>query len=249
MPRQYSTYRATPETDPERLRALKREAFDIACTDDPKVISRTNLLRRPGWSEDMVAQLLGAEDFTTQNMRNKKLTNRYFLLTRVHKAETYKIFQRNLNNTATRRRAAKKAVATKRAHTQALLDERIQAIALKPNYTGLTKTRLRKKAVHHYNMVHSYWAEVDGRDFEPIRYRDCDTVFLNRITVNMLRHAGTTYDEELDIYIGKVGKAEAVEHVRVHIYDLIAAEYPHLAKECALQRERKGLPVDAVHTA
>lgn len=67
-----------------------------------------------------------------------------------------------------------------------------------------------------------------------------DTAFLDRITVNYLRHELSHYEVELTRIFGKVGKEEAYVHLNSKVYAAIAALYPKLASECERQAERKG---------
>lgn len=63
--------------------------------------------------------------------------------------------------------------------------------------------------------------------------------FLNRITVNYLRHKLTNYDEKLNVLFGKVGKDEAYQLLNQMIYKKISEEYPGLATECKRQLKQK----------
>ena len=66
-----------------------------------------------------------------------------------------------------------------------------------------------------------------------------DRGFLDRVTVNYLRHVRTNYDELLASLHGKVGIEEAKELVRERVYEAIASTYPDLAAECSRQERAR----------
>ena len=70
---------------------------------------------------------------------------------------------------------------------------------------------------------------------------DRDPVFLDRITVNYIRHELTQYDGALVEVAGQTGIQQAVDAIRARVYEAIADAYPMLADECTRQLERKRL--------
>lgn len=89
--------------------------------------------------------------------------------------------------------------------------------------------------MEHYNDYQDERAALYDHYFDPVDVTGASDGFYQRIKVNYLRHEGTRYDHELERYIGKTGVADAEDMVREHVYELIAAEYPHLADECNRQ--------------
>ena len=73
--------------------------------------------------------------------------------------------------------------------------------------------------------------EFGNYDFTPAT-TDSDSVFLNRVIVNYLRHNLSNYDSKLDDIFGKVGKSEAYRIINTKIYAKIAEVYPVLKDEC-----------------
>ncbi len=98
---------------------------------------------------------------------------------------------------------------------------------------------LTREAVEHYNCL---WQDR-GRD-DKFADVNADPAFLERITVNFLRHEGTQYEERLVDIWGKVGAEEARERVKIRVLEAIGKAYPHLAEECVRQdpRVREQLP-------
>jgi hypothetical protein len=70
---------------------------------------------------------------------------------------------------------------------------------------------------------------------------DAPAEFLERITVNFIRHNLTAYDRALEEVAGRVGIASAVQAIRARIYSAIGESDPALADECSRQLMRRGL--------
>ena len=64
---------------------------------------------------------------------------------------------------------------------------------------------------------------------------DSDPAFLERITVNYIRHSLTDYDRSLAELAGKTGIVSGVAAIREKVYGAIAAAYPDLSDECDRQ--------------
>ena len=88
-----------------------------------------------------------------------------------------------------------------------------------------------ERACRHYND-----RAADRGDFDAFADEGCDQDFLDRITVNYLRHCLTEYERELSRFIGRIGRAEAYEEIKRSVLDAIAKEYPWLADEWERQR-------------
>jgi hypothetical protein len=81
----------------------------------------------------------------------------------------------------------------------------------------------RVRAIESYN---AYQSERANREFARA---DSAPEFLDRITVNFLRHCGTDYDELLTRMFGMVGTDEARVRLRCRIIEHIVAAHPELA--------------------
>jgi hypothetical protein len=66
-----------------------------------------------------------------------------------------------------------------------------------------------------------------------------DKDFLDRITVNYIRHELSVYDEKIDDLFGKIGKHEAFELLNQKIYTEIGRVFPRLRKEARRQLKAK----------
>jgi hypothetical protein len=92
-------------------------------------------------------------------------------------------------------------------------------------------------AIDSYNA----WTRNNSRDFVSDD-ASSDPEFLERITVNYLRHELTCYEDQLSELYGRVGIEAALDALREKIYDAISEAHPHLTDECDRQlSRRKGL--------
>jgi hypothetical protein len=97
------------------------------------------------------------------------------------------------------------------------------------------KKILLKRACGHYNYMQDERA-CYGRSHSDIPATlNSDKEFLDRITVNYLRHCLTDYEELLDEISGKVGFAVGYFDIREKIFKKIIEYYPWLETECKRQ--------------
>jgi hypothetical protein len=95
---------------------------------------------------------------------------------------------------------------------------------------------LRAEAMANYNELHfnhGKWAS--SRD---------DQDFLDRITVNYLRHGMTNYEDLLAATFGCVGTGDAYSIIKGRVFDAIASAYPSLGKECLRQEARLAMKIE-----
>ena len=118
---------------------------------------------------------------------------------------------------------------TKRARLQAHLD------AAEINLPMIDADALTQLACGHYNQRQYDRGNFDGWDATPAS----DPAFLQRISVNFLRHCLSDYDCELAAIIGKVGVREGHAEINRKAYKAIATAYPTLTTECQRQLEAK----------
>jgi len=91
-----------------------------------------------------------------------------------------------------------------------------------------TNEALTKAACWHYNKL---WAERDGgrgRYSDKHASQSDDSEFLNRITMNFLRHGCSDHEGYLDSVAGKMGAPEARAFLREKINKKILEQYPFL---------------------
>lgn len=242
--RKLTTYREYPEQDHDTIRAMKKRVFES--TDSNIAMTKTDVKKRPGWNDDRLERYLGAPDFTTENSYRKGAITNWYMTKRVEKAESYKTFQKEAQSSIQqhekRKQAGLKAAETKRAKTRQLVEKRLAEVTLEPKVTGLKQHQLYSLAVDHYNDLQEWRSVERGKHgFNYATVQNSSEHFLHRICVNFLRHDGTTYDEELESYFNQVGKDEAINMVRKHVYDLISQEYPYLSAECERQMAERGV--------
>jgi hypothetical protein len=91
---------------------------------------------------------------------------------------------------------------------------------------------VRRATIEAYNERH--W-DGDGAA------EDAPAEFLERITVNFIRHNLTAYDRALEEVAGRVGISSAVQAIRAKIYSAIGESCPVLADECSRQLMRRAL--------
>ena len=193
------------------------------------VLSASGLKAR-GWTDAAIRQWLGEPDLCVPNPHYRSAAPmRLYALARVEAVEASPAWQDTQQARAARQAAAQRATQTKR---QALL----RAIAaLDIRVAVLPPDALTARACDHYNARLADREDWDSLPATPQSAPD----FLRRITVNLIRHQLTSYENELARIFGKVGVKEAYLAINKKIYDAIAAAYPALATECAAQLARK----------
>lgn len=192
--------------------------------DGPKMVGRPTLRER-GWTDTMINRFLGEPDKLAPNPHYKcAAPRRLYLESRVVDAESSGLFRMAKRKAQARQRAAGKAVATKRKLTAA----QVEAIAI--SVPRLTSDALVRRACDHYN-----WRKADREIDAPAASPSSDRGFLDRITVNYLRHRLTEYEAHLHKTSGRVGASDAYVTIKAKVLEAIAAAYPDLADECRRQ--------------
>lgn len=95
-------------------------------------------------------------------------------------------------------------------------------------------------AIRSYN-AYKGWKSQFVDDYYQSASLNSGQGFLERITVNYIRHHLTRYDDLLESQYGKLGKQEALEIIQIRIFQAIADAYPTLRDECDRQLVRRGL--------
>lgn len=190
---------------------------------DDSFLTRTALLERAGWTAALVSRLLGEPD------QRKKVFGRtvplaLYSVARIEQAEAGSEFAQAQASIAKRKVAAAKAVATKTAKLMAVIE------AMPITVDRLSPAKVRMQAIDSYNM------RSRGDSFAS---NANDPAFLERITVNFIRHELTEYDVALWETAGKTGNAHAVAKIRCRVYSAIAQAYPALSAECERQIEAR----------
>lgn len=136
--------------------------------------------------------------------------------------------QTGIDKHKARREAAKKAAEIKKAKLMVELQTWKIYIKSKP------LSVVRNNAIREYNEFHQ---SLDWIDYFKPASLDSDREFLDRITVNHIRHQLSNYERRLEQLFGKVGVREAYPVLKVKILDAIASSYPELSGECKRQSQ------------
>jgi hypothetical protein len=196
-------------------------------TTKQPLLTRTALLTR-GWTAAGIAKFLDPPDVTKPNPRYHSAAPMHLYdETRVKQTELTTAFIDWKTKSDVRKTIAAKAIATKKRILTNI------AANWKPVITTKHINIVRKEAIENYNDFH-----YDHKQYS-VASNKSDPSFLERITVNYIRHDLTDYDGLLYELHGKIGIHEAIELVRDRVYDTIAAAYPNLSDECNRQRSIK----------
>ena len=186
-------------------------------------------LKQRGWPDATIKKFAPEPD----EVRDQPWPHRnsppmkFYLLARIKKIEQRKTWIAWQEGSAVRKKSAAKAVSTKIAALTQWLDSLVIEVP------KMTDEGLTARAVEHYNAL---WFDTDKRASV-----DDDEDFLERISVNYLRHQLSPYEEHLNQIAGKTGAHEARDRLRSLIYDAIGDAYPDLSSECFRQERERAL--------
>lgn len=206
--------------------------------DRPQHLSLAGLKDR-GWTPALIQRFLGEPDETAPNPHYRTAAPmRLYLVSRVEACEQTEAWQ---TARATTQQRQQRAVAVAAGQREAVL-ARVAALTIAVQ--DVEPDALTHAACRHYNRRQEDWEEgrhdrgqFDNQPRLPAS-PDSDPAFLARITVNYLRHQGTSYERQLEQLFGKVGADAGRARVKKRVLEAIAEAYPHLASECARQRVR-----------
>lgn len=189
-------------------------------------------LKQRGWTDAMVRELLGSPDERRTNPRYRSApAMRLWREDRVVKVEQSAAFAER--RVLAQRRSAASTAAAERARDQAIqAAERVRF-----RVPSLAQDELVRLACSHYN--DRALGSRNGGDLHATPGSDQE--FLDRISVNYLRHELTVYEGELDGFRGRVGRRDAVDEIRSAVYGAIATTYPYLAGECWRQEAARSM--------
>lgn len=152
---------------------------------------------------------------------------------RVKRVIKTKKYMKALNEAASRKEAAAKAVKTKTDKTMEETRRKIEDIKVKVLH--ISDEKLREKAVKSYNDFHYDILYGDERFINFISGEYADDLTKDRWTVNYIRHELTDYDHDLYNMKGSVGKSEAYVMYKEAVLNKIADAYPKYREECDRQ--------------
>ena len=193
-------------------------------------------LRARGWTDKLIKDLLDTPDATRKNPRfSSAAPMRLYLKTRALAVEDSESWVALCQKASAWRDAAGRATQTKKDQLLAYVN------GLSVHVPVIPLSEATATACENFNDFKEQMAFERG-DYEfRGATKDSDPLFLQRITVNYLRHRLSRYERELERLFGKVGVREAYRTLNTKVYAAIAAAYPELADECRRQEERKRL--------
>ncbi|MEX0167574.1 hypothetical protein [Streptomyces sp. LMG1-1-1.1] len=189
-------------------------------------------VRRRGWTDAMVRDLLGTPDVQGRDPRRWSLTPvRLYLLARVETVERTPEFAET--SVLSPARSAAAGAYAERRRSAVLAAIRAEPIEV-PRLPG---PELERRAVRHRHLL---TGRMTGRSpsapppsAPPAGAPGVPPVgSLVRWQVSYLRHALSRYEALLDGLYGATGRGEAERLLRRRLYESIAAAYPALAAEC-----------------
>lgn len=207
----------------------------------------TQKLEKRGWTKGLIKKYLPEPDSVEHF---KKYGCKYFyLISRVERIEQTEDFQNEFSKAQARRASGKLAAENrKKKYLHYLRYEMPVRVKVYPAEKVLLKAidsyndRQRDRAWRAYER-----GQYDGVDFERRSAgTNSDPAFLERITVNFIRHHLTRYDNMLASLHGKTAQEEASKIIQTRIFEAIIDAYSLYRDECERQMIGRGilLPYD-----
>ncbi|MFE5794130.1 hypothetical protein ACFQ8C_16340 [Streptomyces sp. NPDC056503] len=179
-------------------------------------------VRRRGWTDAMIRELLGLPDVQGRDPRRYALTPvRLYLLARVEAVERTPEFAAASSALGERGRSAAAGLLAEGRRAAVLAAIRAEPLLV----PRLPAAELERRAARHRRLLTARGA--DGRGAEAAAGS------LVRWQVGYLRQTLARYETLLDGLYGDTGRREAERLLRRRQYEAIAAAYPVLARECA----------------
>ena len=195
---------------------------------DKKWVSISGLKYR-GWTEGNIKNFLGEPDLLVKNPHYRSAAEmKLYSIDRVVSIESTDEFQNwQKSNEARRQKLKSSALKTMEKRRQELFRFVDTLEVVLPKFE---KNKLRKQAVASYNAL---WASR-GKCEKSATLSASDE-FLDRISVNFLRHECSEYEHQIDMMFGKVGNDAAYHHLKFRILEKIGEQYSFLKEECSSQ--------------
>lgn len=193
-----------------------------------KYVTESTLIKERGWTKSLIEKFLQGPDLVVKNPHYRSGPGmKLYLIERISPFESQEIFLKTKIKKENRKVAAAKAVETKKLK----LDEYINNIEIHIEKYPIEE--IYENAINHYNNFQDIRNRTENWIYEPPS--KLDKSFLNRISVNYIRHQLTNYEDELDEIFGKTGKFEAYCTLKTKIMKKISEIYPELKSECDKQ--------------
>lgn len=205
-------------------------------TDRPKSLTRAERFSAPelksrGWTEAGIRRFLGEPDAWAPNpFYRSAAPMRFYERVRVERVEGTAEWQVWLEARRRRGEAASRAAETQR---QQLLRE-IERLP-PPPLPVLSKDDLRRHAYEHWRS----WKLLRGDDVGGDVSTETEDEFLDRLSINYLRHECSDYEERCNTLWGRVGREDGYDAIRHRIDYAIIDHYPHLLDAVTRAQRRR----------
>lgn len=202
-----------------RDRKMKSEEY----IKEKKRIAKATIKKERGWTDLLIKRFLKTPDLVVDNPHYKCAGQmNLYLIERIESIEATPEFKAMMESANGRKKKASQAVETKRSKIMAHVN------GLNIVVPEMPEQELREKAVKSFNDFKEAKAmRRDDYEFEPATVNS-DETFLNRISMNYLRHKCTKYERELNQIFGKVGVDDAYVILKEKINGAILEKYPFL---------------------
>lgn len=197
------------------------------------LLSQSDILARPGWTRVAVRRFLGDPAATKPNpMYRSAAPMRFWRQERVEAVEAREDWIAWAEQSGRRSERAKEAAARQRNEVLEWVDGLEIQIRAFDSPAALTAA-----AVAHYNdlWLGRAWERGDQSLTDKHATSDDSPEFLDRITVNFLRHECSEYERLLVRLFGSAGASEARSRLKSRILNEIAEVYPWLSGEADRQ--------------
>ncbi|MFD4374512.1 hypothetical protein ACFWPY_23405 [Streptomyces sp. NPDC058527] len=193
-------------------------------------------VRRRGWSDAMMRELLGLPDVQGRDpRRHTPAPVRLYLLARVEAVERTPEFAAASTAVAEVRRSAAVGVLAEGRRAAVLAAIRAEPILV----PRLPAAELERRAARHRHLLTAPAPGGPPGGGAGGRGVRAPSGSLTRWQVGYLRQVLGRYEALLDGLYGDTGRREAERLLRRRLYEAIAAAYPALARECARRIARE----------
>jgi hypothetical protein len=185
-------------------------------------------LKARGWTEKLIRQFYPSPDREVRNPRRTSTTIKYYALDRVTEIEASEEFQAARAVAKQRSERAKATAETRRKETIRWAED-----LPPPSLPAYDRDTLISLACQHYNQLWMFrgrddkWASASASD-----------EFLDRISVNYLRHECSHYEDQLMQAWGSIAASQARTIIKEKVLLAIEEAYPWLEDECNRQIDR-----------
>lgn len=191
-------------------------------------------LKARGWTDKAIAAMLPQPELKTNPFYKCAAPMKLWVADIVIQQENTEEFAAVKAQKEKRQASARKAVATKKAHTKKHMQFYIDRIADFISVDMLSPEELRVQTLR----AKQQWYNAHDR-FEYVRdAENANEETIHRWEVNYLRHRMSDYDSMLDDSYDRVGWRECANLFRDVLFDRIAQVYPFLSEECERQKQR-----------